>query len=134
MITIEVPTRLTIDDLVNAVEKLPAPELTHFIKRVLAIQTQRGISLLQDDEEQALLDTVQAQSLSAEVQSRLDTLRTKNSEGTLTAMEHAELLSFVQQVEQQDLVRVEALIKLADKRGTTLTDVMQSLGLEATYA
>ncbi|MCZ7571036.1 MAG: hypothetical protein M5U01_21020 [Ardenticatenaceae bacterium] len=68
--------------------------------------------------------------LPSESQCRLDELREKSREGTLTPEEHAELLAFVQQVEQQDVARTQALVDLAKKRGITVSKLMRSLGLD----
>ncbi len=133
MTTVEVSTKLTVDDLIKAVEQLPPQELTKFTRRIIALQTKRGQVLLADDEEQALLDTVEEQ-LRPELQSRLDALREESSKRRLTPTEQAELLQFVQQAEQQDLERVEALIGLARKRDITVTALMAELGLETIYA
>ncbi|MBI1878610.1 MAG: hypothetical protein HYR94_10355 [Chloroflexi bacterium] len=133
MITVEVPAKLTIDDLVIAIEQLPTRELTEFVRRVIAIQAQRGEPLLADEEERALLEVVASQ-LPAEAQSRLDRLRQKSRKGSLTSAEQAELLNFVQQVERQDLARVEALVDLAHRRGVAVSTLMRELGLEPNYA
>jgi hypothetical protein len=127
MTTVEVSTKLTVDDLIKAVEQLPPQELTKFIRRVIALQTKRGEALLANDEEQALLVTVEKR-LRPELQSRLDALREESRKRRLTPSEQAELLQFVQQVEQQDLKRVEALINLAQKRDITVTALMDELG------
>ncbi len=134
MVTVEVSAKLTIDDLVLAVEKLPTEELTQFIRRVLAIQARRGVPLLIDEEELTLLEAIEGRLATRDAQERLDTLREKSQEGALTPAEQAELLSFVQQVESRDLARVEALCALARKRGTTVSALMRELGLEITYA
>ncbi len=132
MITVEVPTKLTIDDLIKAVEQLPPQELTKFTRRVIALQAGRGGSLLVDEEEQALLVTVEGR-LRPDLQSRLNLLRKKSRKRPLTPPEQAELLQFAQQVEEQDLRRVEALVNLAQKRGVTVTALMHDLGLETSY-
>lgn len=133
MATVEVSTKLTVDDLIKAVEQLPPQELTKFTRRVIALQAKRGEALLADDEEQALLVTVEGR-LRPELQSRLDALREESRKRRLTPSEQAELLQFAQQVEQQDLKRVEALINLAQKRDITVTALMDELGIEAVYA
>ncbi len=133
MVTVEVSAKLTVDDLLVAIEQLPPQELTEFVRQVIAIQARRGIPLLADDEEQALLEAVEGR-LPAEAQSRLDTLREKGREETLTPAEQAELLSFVQQVERRDLARVEALVDLARQRGTTVSALLHELGLETAHA
>jgi hypothetical protein len=134
MVTVEVSAKLTVDDLVLAVEKLPTEELTQFVRRVLAIQARRGVPLLIDEEEITLLEAIAGRLATREAQERLDILREKSRGGALTPTEQAELLSFVQQVESRDLARVEALVALAHKRGTTVSALMRELGLEPTHA
>jgi hypothetical protein len=105
--------------------------LTHFVRRVVAIQTRRGAPLLIDEEEQTLLKAIEGQLSPREAQERLDMLRQKSRESALTPAEQAELLSFVQ-VESQNLARAEALVALARKRGTTVSALMSELSLEPT--
>ncbi len=128
MPVVHVPAELSVEDLIHAVEQLPSDELTEFTRRVLAIQARRGIPLLMDDEEKALLSVITSR-LPPEKQRRLDELREKSREGSLTPDEHAELLTFVQQVERQDVARAQALLDLAKKRGTTVSELMHELGL-----
>lgn len=130
MPVVQVPAELTIDHLIRAVEQLPPDELTEFTRRVIGLQTRRGIPLLVGEEEQALLSAIVGSRLPSESQRRLDELREKSREGTLTPEEHAELLAFVQQVEQQDVVRTQALVDLANKRGITVSELMHDLGLD----
>jgi predicted GNAT superfamily acetyltransferase len=126
MPVVKIPAELTVDHLIRAVEQLPSEELTEFARRVIAIQVHRGVPLLMDDEEQALLVAISGR-LPMEVQRRLDELWEKSHEETLTPAERAELLAFVQQVEQRDVVRAEALVQLAKKRGTTVSDFLQEI-------
>jgi hypothetical protein len=133
MATLEIPAVVSIDRLVDAIEQLPPAELGDLVRRVIAIQTRRGVPLLAEDEEQALLITA-TQSLPSGSQSRLDNLRDKSREGILSPAEQAELLAFVQQVERQDLARAEALVRLAQKRQTTVSALLHDLGLEPRYA
>jgi hypothetical protein len=119
MTTVEVAAKLTVDDLVDAVDQLPNTELSHFVRRVLVLQARRGLAVLGEDDEQALLDAIQGRQLSESEHKRLARLRAKSRSGALTPAEHAELLQFVQRVEQADLRRVEALVELAKKRGVS---------------
>jgi hypothetical protein len=128
--TVEVPARLTVDDLVTAVDQLPNDELTQFVRRVLALQSHRGLSILDREDEITLLETIYRQRLNNRDQNRLRRRRSKSRQGRLTPEEHAELLQFVQRVEQQDLVRIKALVQLAQKRGVTVSDLLQELGIE----
>jgi hypothetical protein len=134
MVTIEVAAKVTLDDLVQAVEQLPPSEMIELVRRVLAIQAKQGVSLLEDEEESVLFAVVKGKQLTPVKQKRLDDLRNKNREGMLTPTEQAELLDFVRQVEGQDLLRVEALVKLAQKRNMTVSALMDKLGLEPVYA
>ncbi len=127
----EISARLTLDGLVATVEKLSLQELTAFVQRVVAIlQARRKAVIPAGDEERALLQTIETR-LPAEAQARLDALREKNRAETLILAEHAQLLEFVQQVERQDVARVEALVALAHKRGTTVSALLDTLDIEA---
>jgi len=79
-----------------------------------------------NDEEQALLVAISGR-LPTEAQRRLDELWEKSHGETLTPAEQAELLAFVQQVEQRDVIRVEALARLAKKRGKTVSNFLQEI-------
>ena len=130
MPVVKVPAELTVDHLIRAVEQLPSEELAEFARRVIAIQVRRGVPLLMSDEEQALLAAISGQ-LPTEAQRRLDELWEKSHEETLTPAEQAELLAFVQQVERRDIIRAEALVQMAKKRGATVSELMHTLGLGA---
>ena len=132
MVTVEIPAKLTVNDLLKAVEQLPPQELSRFVRRVVALQAKQGKALLADEEEQVLLKSLE-QRLPSELQARLDLLRAESRQRALTPSEQAELLQFVQQVEQQDLQRTEAIITLAQKRGITVSAFLSELGLEPTY-
>jgi len=133
MVTVEIPAKFTVKDLLKAVEQLPPQELARFVRQVVALQAKQGGALLADEEEQVLL-TVVEQRLPPDLQARLDTLRAESRQRALTSFEQAELLQFVQRVEQHDLERTEALIKLAQKRGISVSALLDELGLEPTYA
>lgn len=120
MNTVELPMKVTTDDLFMAVTKLPTSEFTAFVRRLVAIQSQLGIPLFTDDEEQALLQTIEQKSLSPAQQQRLDTLRQKSRTHPLSAQEQAELLQFIKKLEGQNVIRVKALVDLAAKRSISL--------------
>lgn len=134
MVTVELATKVTVDDLLTAVAQLPTPELVSFVRKVLSLQSQRGVPLLAADEEQALLQVIQNKRLPLNAQQRLDALRTKSRTGPLSDAEQAELLTFVQMTEQQDLNRVQALVDLAKCRNTTLPNLLNELGLTPGHA
>jgi len=107
---------LTIDQMIAALEQLSEDELVFFTRRAILLHTRRGIPLLIDEEEQALLNAIYGR-LPPTDQDRLDGLREKSRYHTLTPAEHAELLTFVQRVERNDVAKAEALVHLAKKRG-----------------
>jgi hypothetical protein len=133
MSTLEVPVAVTIDHLMEAIEQLPPQELADFVRRVIAIQARRGIPLLAEDKERALLAEIGHSLLPAD-QRRLDALRDKSRQGTLSLVEQAELLAFVQQIGRQDPARAEALVRLAQKRQMTISALLHDFGLELSYA
>ena len=57
-------------------------------------------------------------------------LRRKREEKPLTEAESAEYLTLIQEWEARNVERVRALIALAEKRGTTLRNLMAQLGLK----
>ncbi|NJO66328.1 MAG: hypothetical protein HC832_01800 [Leptolyngbyaceae cyanobacterium RM1_405_57] len=64
--------------------------------------------------------------LSADAQARLSYLRQRNEDGEITEMEHQELLNYVGRVEQQDVERTEALVRLAQVRGVELREFLEN--------
>ena len=131
MVTVEISTRLTVDDLVTAANQLPNQDLLDFVQRIVALQSQRGLSPSLNASEQKLLKAINEPPLSREERRRLKFLRGKSEDGTLTQNEYDELLQFVQKTERNDVTRVEALVQLAQKRGQTLSVLMRNLNIEA---
>lgn len=129
MPTINVQADVSVDVLVKAAEQLSATELRHFTSQVLALNAKRTApSVTQEDA--ALLLHINDR-LPAEVQQRYDALMAKRDAETLDAADHAELLQLTKQVEAFDVARVEALSKLAARRGVTLSTLMRQLGIES---
>lgn len=67
--------------------------------------------------------------LPPEEQRRLSYLRMRREDGALTPEEHAELLAYVDRVEQEDAERAQALLDLSRLRKVPLTALMTDLGL-----
>jgi hypothetical protein len=127
MPTINIQADVSVDVLVKAVEQLPAAELRQFTAQVLALNAKR-IAPSVTQEEATLLLQINT-SLPADVQRRFDELIVKRDAETLNPEEYAELLRLTQQVEAFDMVRLEALTKLAALRGVTLPVLMRQLEL-----
>lgn len=75
-----------------------------------------------------LLKQIQSK-LPPEFEIRLKQLRRKCQAETLTESEHAELLTLLDAVEEQDVLRIKALSQLAQKTGKHLADLAKELGL-----
>lgn len=116
----------TAENLLTAVKQLPPTELRKFERKFQAWRKQNG-----KHEEAALLASIKENSRLPDVeQKRYERLRRKCERRTLTEKELAEYQSLLQKLEARNVKRVEALIALAKKRGTTLRGIMAELGLK----
>ena len=75
-----------------------------------------------------LLETIE-QRLSPEDEKRYAELNTKRWEETLTPDEHSELLRLNEKVEELQVQRIRLLIELARLQKTSLTTLIDSLGI-----
>jgi hypothetical protein len=124
---VHVPVQLTMEQLLAAVKQLSPDELREFTEQFAAWQKQHD---QQDEEEAALLAVVEENSrLPPPEQRRYEQLRHKRERRTLTERELAQYQALLQQLEARNVKRIEALIALAQRRGTTLRGVMRELGL-----
>jgi len=128
MSTINVEADISVEALVKATEQLSPSDLQRFRSQVLAISARRAASSVSQDEAQCLLRI--SQRLPIKLQQRYDELIAKRDAETLTAEEPAELLQLSQQAEAVDVLRIEALTKLAQLRGVTLSDVLRQLKID----
>jgi hypothetical protein len=127
MPTVQAPVQLTVEHLLAAVKQLSPTELQAFLQQLATWQKQNGRPA---DEEAALLARIKENSrLPAAEQRRFDRLRRKRQTATLTKAETAELQTLWQQVERMNVVRLETLTALAQRRGTDVRTCMRDLGL-----
>jgi hypothetical protein len=124
---VQVLAQSTVEHLMAVVKQLSPTELCEFMRQLAAWREQNGT---QTDEEAALLACIEKNSrLPAAEQRRFNHLRRKRQAETLTKPEEAELQAFWQRVEHMNVVRLEALTKLAQRRGADVRTVMRELGL-----
>ena len=114
MPTINIEADISVEALVKATEQLSPSDLQRFRSQVLAISARRAASSVSQDEAQCLLRI--SQRLPIKLQQRYDELIAKRDAETLTAEEPAELLQLSQQAEAVNVLRIEALTKLAASR------------------
>jgi hypothetical protein len=126
---VEVPVQLTVEHLMMAIQQLSPAELRDLMQQLAAWQQHNG---QQAEEEAALLARIKENShLPAAAQRRYEQLRRKCERKILTERDLTEYQTLLQQLEARNVERIEALIALAQRRGTTLRSVMAELGLHS---
>src|SRR5262245_25191974 len=121
MTTVPLEIRLTSDELLLAVRRLPSSDLEQFVSQVLVVQAQRKAPSLPQAEAELLLKI--NRGLPADVQSRYISLIEKRQAVTLSPEEHEELLRLTEQVEQFEVQRLTALADLARLRQVPLNQL-----------
>jgi hypothetical protein len=127
MATLQITSQVSTDELLHSVASLPAAELEQFVARVLALRARLKAPSI-PEQEAKLLSRINA-GLPAPQQQRFAELDQKRQDETLTANEHQELLALNDQMEQQNVERMQNLSKLAQLRQVPLTTLMQDLGI-----
>ena len=126
---VEVPVQLTVEHLMMAIKQLSPAELRELMQQLAAWQQHNG---QQAEEEAALLARIKEHShLPAAAPRRYEQLRRKCERKILTERDLTEYQTLLQQLEARNVERIEALIALAQRRGTTLRSVMAELGLHS---
>jgi hypothetical protein len=120
---------MVMGDLLNAVRELSPTELDQFVSEVLQVRAQRVAPSLSRTEAE-LLRRIN-HGLPKETRERFRHLVARRRDGSLTAEEQAELLRLVDEVENTDAQRVEALAELAQLRHKPVRVLMEELALRA---
>ncbi len=122
MASSQATSRWTAESLLKIVKRLPVSELERFLAKLDEWRVQR--------EEEELLRVIKENSqLPPEKQKRFNRLRRKLQNETITEKEREELLAMWQELERRNIVRLEALIKLAQKRKVSVRELMEQLGI-----
>lgn len=106
----------------SLLEKLPQQSLSKVVEYLETLSQnveQETINQGTVSNENQLIKIIQFR-LSPEKQKHLNYLRQQNETDKITEQEHQELLNYVDQIEQQDAQRAEALIQLAQLRQVDL--------------
>jgi len=106
----------------SLLEKLPKESLNKAVEYLETLSQnakQEIINSTSFSNETQLIKIIQFR-LSPDKQKRLDYLRQQNETDKITEQEHQELLNYVDQIEEQDAQRAEALIQLAQLRQVDL--------------
>src|ERR1700704_4305273 len=124
---VQVLVQLTVEHLIAALKQLSPAELRKFKRQFTKWQKQNGSAT---NEETALLARIEENSrLPAAEQRRFNRLRRQRQAETLAKAEETELQALWRRVEQMNAVRLEALARLAQQRGTNVRALMRELGL-----
>jgi len=127
MPVVQVEAQLPTDELLKAVGQLSQPDLEQFVFQVIALHAKRQAPSLPRAESELLLKI--NEGVPFDIQKRYNELIAKRQAETLTPDEYEELLQLTQQVERLEVRRVEYLAELARLRGTSLTALMENLGI-----
>ncbi|MBK6903908.1 MAG: hypothetical protein IPH04_14205 [Saprospirales bacterium] len=129
MPTIEIRpgTKIDIEDILAGVSNLNSEELEKFVEKVLVLRAKR-VSPNLSKAEASLIKKIN-RNLPPAVRKRFSVLEAKRSEGSLSEVEHRELLAIVEELEQLNAERVQCLGELAQLRGIAVRDLMKQLGI-----
>ncbi|HEY52605.1 MAG TPA: STAS/SEC14 domain-containing protein [Caldilineae bacterium] len=125
-ITMELPA----DELLKAVEQLSLPDLEQFVQQTVRLLARRRAPVLPRKEAELLLKINQT-APPLDLQARYDELAAKRQAETLTPGEHEELMHLTDQLDELNVHRLEYLAELARLRQTSLSVLMEDLGIEA---
>jgi len=106
----------------SLLEQLPQQSLNkavEYLETLAQNAQQETINLTSLSNETQLIKIIQFH-LSSDKQKRLEYLRQQHETGKISNLEHQELLNYVDQIEQEDAKRAEALIQLAQLRQVDL--------------
>jgi hypothetical protein len=120
-------SNLSTDQIISAMEQLSPAELEKLMLRVIALQAARRAPHL-EPEESRLLARIN-EGLPADLLARIGELEEKRDTDLLSEVEAEELLTLSDRAELLHAERLEALADLAKLRGTTLTVLMNQLGI-----
>jgi hypothetical protein len=118
--------RLTIEDLLAAVEQLEPIELEKVSRELLHLQARRRAPNLSEREAELLREIYRPKPHG--FQERFNELNAKRRAFALTPEEHEELLRLVNESEAFTVRRTEALAELAQLRQVPLSALMKQLG------
>lgn len=122
-----VATQISTEQILSAVNQLSLPELDQIFDKVLAARAKRIAPSL-SAVESSLLERIN-QGPPAEFRARMQQLKAKRADGSITDAEYEELTALADQAEVLHAERMAALGQLARLRGLRLPELMAELGL-----
>ncbi len=120
-------SQISINELLEGVQKLSAEDFDLFFKKIQKLRTEKE-SVHLSDFERSLLERIKA-GLPLQFKKRFFHLTGKRDEETLTPTEYEELLELTEKYEQYELDRLRLMVQLAESRGITLPDLVKQFNL-----
>ncbi|MEA5620578.1 STAS/SEC14 domain-containing protein [Cronbergia sp. UHCC 0137] len=128
MPTVKIDAQLSKENLLQAAQQLSPTELEQFAQEVIALKAQQTYPSLSQDETQLLLKI--NQGLPPATQQRYQYLIEQREAETLTESEYRELLELTEVAEAQQAQRLQDLAQLAQLRQTSLSALVEQLGIQ----
>ncbi len=125
---IQIQSEIDTQILLNGVAQMPLNELEYFVQELNALITRKKTNN-KTYRERSLLTKINQTVLPKNKIERYISLHHKLESETLTESEHSEFMDLVAQDEEQRNQRVKYMIELAQLRNITLSQLMQTLGL-----
>lgn len=119
---------LSADDVLRAIQRLDARDIEQLLARILRLKAERSAPSLSADET-GLLARIN-EGLPESDAFRYHELMGRRRVGALTEEEHRELLRLTDTAEAIQARRVQDLAELARLRGTSLSALVEGLGLQ----
>lgn len=119
---------LSPDDVLRAIQRLDVRDIEQLITRLLLLKAERSAPSLSADET-GLLARIN-EGLSESDALRYHDLMDKRESGALTPEEHWDLLRLTDAAEAIQARRIHDLVELARLRCTSLSALMEELGLQ----
>ena len=117
----------SITTLFHEAERLDNRSLDAFISNIISLRARRSTPN-QHKQEAILLEKIN-KSLSLSETLRFKLLNDKQSEGTITEEEYAELIILVEKIEKLNVNRIKYMTTLAQLRSVTIRELMHQLGM-----
>jgi ERCC4-type nuclease len=119
---------MSLDELIQAANQLDSNDLDRLLQQVVILRAHRKANV-QTLEEAQLLHKIN-QGIDPELRAQYQTLRAKLEAETLTDAEYNTLLQLSNTIEQRSAQRLEALANLAQLRQVSLSELMETLGIQ----
>lgn len=129
MSLIQLDSENAVEQIIEFANELPDDELEQLVSRLLMKNAERRQPHLSEEETRLML-TIN-RGLSSEERQRYLELHRKLEDETMNSEEQIAFLDLTHKVEKLDAERLSALLELSKIRGTTLSALMDTLGIKS---